>query len=123
MTLLLLLRLERQPSLKGKQRGKLGEGNSLLAVKVAEDGLLNERSVGERERLEGLGVGGGDVGAGDALGGSVEEVEGGRLADLGNDLRSNTKGRETTLNGDEVVGLLDRGVDGVNVERTDRAAS
>lgn len=81
-----------------------------------------------------------DVGAGNTLGGGVEEVEGGRLADLGNDLGANTEGfagsagcwtsvkstkrtREATLDSNKVVGLLDRGGDGVNVEGTDRAGA
>lgn len=75
----------------------------------------------------------GDVGAGDTLGSGVEEVECARLADLGNDLGSNTEGccqlstnqrkltREAALDRDEVVGLLDRRDDGVDVKGTDGA--
>jgi hypothetical protein len=104
--------------MSNQTRRKLG---NLLAVEVAEDRLLDEGSVGERERLEGLSVRGRDVGAGDALGGGVEEVKRGRLADLGNDLRADTEGREASLDSNKVVGLLDRRVDSVNVKRADRA--
>ena len=61
-----------------------------------------------------------EVGAGNALNGGVEVVERLRLDDLSTDLRADTKHGEATLDRDEAVRLLDRSLDGVNVQRTDR---
>lgn len=49
---IILLLAPRQPHMRRSRE----EGNSLLAVKVALDSLDNQRSVGERKGLEGLGV-------------------------------------------------------------------
>lgn len=48
-----------------------------------------------------------DIGTGDSLRGGIEEIECWGFTDLGNDLGSNTECGETTLDSDEVVGLLD----------------
>lgn len=88
----------------------------------------------------------GDVSTGDSLRGSVEVVERGRLADLGKDLGTDTEcykekkketcfskiiffffffetttrlARETTLNSDQVLGLLHTLNDSLNVQRPD----
>jgi hypothetical protein len=48
-----------------------------------------------------------DISTGDSLRGGIEEIECWGFTDLGNDLGSNTESWETTLDSDEVVGLLD----------------
>lgn len=97
---------------------------------------------GREKQIKAYGCG--DVSAGDSLRGSVEVVERGRLADLGKDLGTDTEcykekkketcfskivfffsrpitrlARETTLNSDQVLGLLHTLDDSLNVQRPD----
>mmetsp|Transcript_14404 Transcript_14404/g.51208 ORF Transcript_14404/g.51208 Transcript_14404/m.51208 type:complete len:421 (+) Transcript_14404:49-1311(+) len=91
------------------------------ARRCAEGGVHNVVDRRQARRLEGHGVGHGDVRAGDALDGCVEVVKGLRLHDDGAELRGDAALRPALLDGDEAVRLLDRADDGVAVDGPQRA--
>lgn len=82
--------------------------------------LLDEVLVGEGHLLELLGVGGGDLGAGDADGRGVQVVEG-VLGGESDDLGGDTEGGEAGLDGHQAAGLLNGVDDGLEVEGLDGA--
>lgn len=82
--------------------------------------MLNERLGGEGKLLQLLCVGGGDLGAGDTLGGGVKVVEG-VLHGEGEDLGADAEGGVAGLDDQQAVGLLDGVDDGLEVEGLDGA--
>lgn len=99
---------------------------SLLSLDQTEEPgglLLDQRLGGERHLLKLLGVGGGHLGAGDTLGGSVKVVKG-VLHGQGEDLGADAEGRVAGLDDQQAVRLLDGvdnclevdGLDGAQVE-------
>lgn len=98
----------------------LSDGAGYLHAEELGGVLLDEVLVGESHLLELLGVRGGDLGAGDTDGRSVQVVEG-VLGGQGNDLGGDTERGETGLDGHHGAGLLDRVDDGLEVEGLDGA--
>ena len=80
--------------------------------------VLDQLLGGERHLLKTLGVGGGNVGAGDTLGGGIKVVEA-VLHGEGKNLSADTVHGVTGLDAKQAVGLLDGLDDGLDIEGLD----
>eukprot|EP00053_Salpingoeca_punica_P008562 m.76658 g.76658 ORF g.76658 m.76658 type:complete len:418 (+) comp14651_c0_seq1:227-1480(+) len=87
----------------------------LLDVEHVLDCVDDVEGLREAELLDGLGIGGGQVGTGHAQRRGVQVVKGLALADAGKDLGADAALGPAVLDGDEAVGLLDGLDDGLGV--------
>src|SRR6188768_980759 len=108
------------PSSMESERRGIVTSLAMLLLEVPEGGVHGVLLVRERRLLEWLGVRHRDVGAGHALHGRVEPVEG-LLLDQRREVRAHAAVGPALLDDHDPVGLLDRLEDRVEVERPQRA--